>query len=160
MHASTNYIYIILTVVYLIYSVVKAGKKVTKNRPTIDPQSQSPQTVQPPTATLPPRQDFTKMLEDLLGGVPEEKIPEPEVIHSKPQPVAIKPQLTKIVTHAVKKEKIISSHLHSHPNDEIKHQKVMTKEVIAEPVAVEEPETNFDFREAIIYSTILERPEY
>ena len=154
MHATTNYIYIIFAVVYVIYSIIKAGKKVTKNRPTIDQQPQSSPTVQPPIEKQPPQQDFKKMLEDLLGGTQEEKIPEPQVIQPKPQPVAIKPQPTKIVTHSEKKEKIIPSHLHS------KNPKEMPKKVFDEQVVVEEAEANFNFREAVIYSEILKRPEY
>src|ERR1035437_10394086 len=97
MHASTNYIYIIFPVIYVIYSIIKAGKKVTQNRPTIDKQQQAQPTVQPSTATQPPQQDFKKMLEDLLGGVREEKIPEPQV--PKVQPPLQKLQPAKISIH-------------------------------------------------------------
>ena len=146
---------------YVIYSIIKAGKKVTKNRPTINPQPQSSPTVQPPTEKQPPQQDFTKMLEDLLGGTREEKIPEPEVLQPKPQPIVVKPHPTKIITHSEKKEKIIPSHLHSkNPKEDIKHPKETAKKVFAEPVAVEEPEFDFDIRQAVIYSEILKRPEY
>ncbi|MBI4947173.1 MAG: hypothetical protein HY840_12330 [Bacteroidetes bacterium] len=162
MQAGTNYIYILLTVAYVIYSIIKAGKKVTQNRPTIDPQPQSPLPVHPPVEKQAPQQDFTKMLEEILGGgAPEEKIPEPQVIQPKPQPVAIKLQPTKIVTHSEKKEKITPSHLHpKNQKEEIKYQKATAKKVVAESVAVEEPEFNFDIREAIVYSEILKRPNW
>ena len=61
MHAAQNYIYIIFAVAYAIYSMVKAGKKATQNRPTIDKQPEQSPTVQPPTPPPIPQQDFKKM---------------------------------------------------------------------------------------------------
>ena len=80
-----NYLYIIFAVVYVIYSIIKAGKKVTQNRPTIDKKPQaSPTTIQPPTASPVPHpnsgDELKKMLEDLLGGGSEEEMPEKQVL--------------------------------------------------------------------------------
>lgn len=159
----------------MIYSVFKAGKKVVKNRPTIEGQSlpkesteQSPTTVQPPTASPLPQQDFKKMLEDLLGGAPEEKNPEPKAFQPKQQPIALKPlrkesvgQPTKIVTQSAKKEKIVLPHATAkNHKEEIKLTKEKTAKISTEPVVMEETGFNFDIREAIIYSEIMKRPEY
>lgn len=167
MQASTNYIYIIFAVVYVIYSIIKAGKKVTKNRPTIDQQPQSSPTVHPPIEKQPPQQDFTKMLEDLLGGTQEEKIPEPQL--PKVQPPLHKPEPVKISIHNTsKKETATVSNIkplpakpHKIPEKTSHSQHYENaKKVFAEQVVVEETESNFDFREAVIYSAILNRPEY
>jgi hypothetical protein len=171
MYASTNYIYIIFAVIYVIYSIIKAGKKVTNNRPTIDQQPNSQPTVQPPTATSPPQQDFKKMLEDLLGGVPvrqeerpptvsgEEKIP---TSHPKPQPVKIS------IHHKPKKETATASQDKPFPAKphKVSHSQhyEAAKKVFEEPVVVEEAADSlrdgFDIREAVIYSEILKRPDW
>ena len=179
MQASTNYIYIIFAVVYVIYSIIKAGKKVTQNRPTIEGQplpkdsaGQPSPTVQPPTATPLPQQDFKKMLEDLLGGVPEEKIPQPQVpkvqapVH-KPEPVKITIRHTpKRETAAVPREKPLSAKP-ANLAEKTSHPQFYetAKKVFAEPVAVEEagPDNyreDIDIRQAIIYSEILKRPNW
>ncbi|MFI5164624.1 MAG: hypothetical protein ACHQHP_05190 [Bacteroidia bacterium] len=170
MHAAQNYIYIIFAVLYIIYSIVKAAKKVTQNRPTIDKQPQQSPAVKPPTASPLPEQtkeiDFKKLLEDLLGGNPEEKNPEPKIpepsrISEKPQPVKIHAQVPKkeqpsyqSLKHVSEKPKITSDKisLTKHPH--------AAPKVFTEPVVEEEQEVDFDIRQAVIYSEILKRPEY
>ena len=152
--------------VYVIYSIIKAGKKVVKNRPVIDPQQSQP-TVQPPTGSPLPQQDFKKMLEDLLGGTREEKIPEPQI--PKAQVPIQKLQPVKIALHNTPKKETItasqvkpfSAKLHK-PSEKITRSQHIetTKKVFSEPVVVEESVMDFDIREAVIYSEILKRPEY
>jgi len=177
MHASQNYIYIILTVVYVIYSIIKAGKKVTQNRPKVDQQpltkessGQPSPTVQPQTETPLPQQDFKKMLEDLLGGAPEEKIPEPQV--PKVQAPIQKTKLVKTSLQNTHKKEIVTD-THSklftakshHTSDKNTHSQLYesAKKTFEEPAVLEESPDNrddFDIRQAIIYSEILKRPEY
>lgn len=164
-----NYIYIIFAVLYIIYSIIKAGKKVSKNRPTVEKQPQQTQTVQPPTAIPLPRKedDFKKMLEDLMGGVPEIEIPEKQIIKPKPQPVTVKPQPAKIAPHHPKKEKLTTSQskfISAKPKTTsasipfVSHPEIVQK-TFAETVE-EESSIDFDIRQAIIYSEILKRPQY
>ena len=175
MHAAQNYIYIVFAVIYIIYSIIKAGKKATKNRPTTapDPSSQKQdefKPVQPPTASPLPDLgvDMKKMLEDLLGGGSEEKIPEHQAPRPQPQPLSERPQPVKISTHSPPKEKLITAHTKSFSakpkitSDKapfIKYSEISQK-VFAEPIIEEESGVDFDIREAIIYSEILKRPQY
>jgi len=166
MHAAQNYIYIVFAILYIIYSIVKAGKKANQQKSATKKPEASP-TVQPPTASpIPsktPGDDLKKMLEEMLGGVPKAKIPEKQVAQSKPEPVKIKSQPAKIVTHA-KKVKATLSHAPSKTKEEAKPflagEKAASKKVFAEVVAEEEPAIDFDIRQAIIYSEILKRPQY
>lgn len=168
MRADINYIYILLAVLYVIYSIVKASKKASQQKPATQNQKPQPSsTVQPPTASPLPKQkpedDFKKMLEDLLGGAPEIEIPEKQIPKEKPQPVFIKPEPSKIVTHA-KKIKATPSHTPSKTKEKEKpflaEEKAAPKKLFAEIIAEEEPEIDFDIRQAIIYSEILKRPQY
>ncbi|MBI4930651.1 MAG: hypothetical protein HY841_07805 [Bacteroidetes bacterium] len=176
MHAAQNYIYIVFAVIYIIYSIIKAGKKVTKNRPTTIPNSSSQKKdefkpVQPPEASPIPNHgdDMKKMLEDLLGRNPEVKIPEkhPDSYRDKVkhQPVSIKPQPSKITTHSIK-EKTIPSHVPSKTHKTAAQsfltgeQLASSKKVFLESEAEEESVVDFDIRQAIIYSEILKRPQY
>ncbi len=168
MHASTNYIYIIFAVAYAIYSIVKAGKKVTANRPNIDKQPEQSPTVKPPASSPVPNQgdEMKKMLEDLFGGrqEAEEKIPEKEIPKPKPQPqhhpekqrhpqpVSHHLEHAKATPHAFDKEKLQATHAKP---PAAKPQKVLMKSAVEEEV-----EADFDIRQAIIYSEILKRPEY
>lgn len=149
----------------------------SKNRPTVsqNPPSQNREEykpVQPPAASPLPDtgNEIKKMLEDLLGGAPEVKIPEEQVPQIKPQPVSIKPQPAKISTHA-KKEKALVSHSPSKTQKAgaksfLTGEKLVTsKKIFIEPELEEESASDsyrddFDIRQAIIYSEILKRPQY
>ena len=177
MQASTNYIYIIFAVAYAVYSIIKAGKKVTASRPTTtttsEPQAEQTTSsqkkdefkpVQPPTATpvpeFNPGGEIKKILEDLLGGKPDEKNPEVKVPKSNQKHSSTKPphhiEHPKIISQPIEKAKpksVQNEHLVSKPQ-------AVSKKVIAESIIEEEPEVDFDFRQAVIYSEILKRPEY
>ena len=189
MHAAQNYIYIIFAVAYAIYSMVKAGKKVTQNRPTLSlPDRQagpnpSPSgegssasqkredsyapTVQPPTATPLPQQDYKKMLEDLFGvpkanaPVSQQPVAKERTDDPKRQPVKISlntPQKEKTETA---REKLMAAHSKS-ASEKLSHvkQPKAIKKVFAEATVEEETIADFDIRQAVIYSEILKRPEY
>src|ERR1051326_1157546 len=95
MHAATNYIYIVFAVLYIIYSIIKAGRKAVQQKPS-EKGTEPSSTVKPPTSAPLPQpgselgDDMKKMLEEILGKKPEIKIPEKPI--SKPQPVPIKIQ--------------------------------------------------------------------
>lgn len=162
-----NYLYIIFAVVYVIYSIIKAGKKVTQNRPTVNKGPQPSPTVQPPTARPEPSDtggdEIKKMLEELLGGGEEETVPEKQVLIPKPQPVQQKPKTVRPVSHAQQKpvqpayqtrqkEPIAPAAFRAHPE--------IVQKVFNEPVQEEEVAIDFDIRQAVIYSEILKRPQY
>ncbi len=167
MKADTNYLYILFAVVYVIYSIIKAGKKVTKNRPTIDKNPQAPpasRPTQPPSAPETNSGDeLKKMLEELLGGGAEEEQHEPEVIRPKPTVVYEKPQPKKVPANFSHKEKKTSSP--ARPNVAtpahafVAHPEIV-KKAFVEPVQEETADVDFDIREAVIYSEILKRPQY
>lgn len=161
-----NYLYIIFAVVYIIYSIVKAGKKVKQNRPTIDKTSRPSPTVQPPVSSPAPQHEsgdeLKKMLEELLGGGEEEEIPEKPVASPVPSVIPHKPA-PKPVYQAARKEKQVEDTskqkatlpvpgFHAHP------------EIIRQAFTGQEPEEveeiDFDIRQAVIYSEILKRPSY
>ncbi|MBI3501590.1 MAG: OadG family protein [Bacteroidetes bacterium] len=168
MHAATNYIYIVFAILYIIYSIIKAAKKATQQKPA-EKKPEPSSTVKPPTSSpLPqPGDDFKKMLEEVLGKVPEPKIPErhPDSYRDlKPEPIKIKPQPAKIVTHA-KKVKATPSHppskIKEMPKPFLASEKEISKKPFTEEsVPTEEQESDFDIRKAIIYSEILKRPQY
>ena len=161
MQAGTNYIYIIFAVVYVIYSIIKAGKKVAANKPTLDkpqaPSSAQPTpTVKPPASSPFPQQDLKKMLEDIMG-VPEANVPEPQMVKPKVQPFAEKPQPAKIsIDSSPKKGTVPASPVH--PVHAVKHP--LPRKVILEPPVEETPAIDFDIRQAILFSEILKRPQY
>ena len=172
MHAAQNYIYIVFAVLYVIYSIIKAGKKAVKNKPNVSPSPVSEKRdefkpVQPPVASPLPRQnqgdDMKKMLEELLGKNPEIKIPEKQVANPKHEPVKIKPQPAKIVTH-VKNIRATLSHVPSKTKEDAKSflsgEKQTAKKVFVETSVEEDRDIDFDIRQAIIYSEILKRPQY
>ena len=168
MQASTNYIYILFAIAYVIYSIIKASKKTTQQKPVTKKPEHST-TVQPPVVSpIPqkqPGEDLKKMLEDLLG-VPSETppLPQPAADHNKkPEPVKIKPQPAKI---PAQKQKEKSAHLHvpsqtkETPKPFLAGEKKMPKKILEEVVLEEEPEKDFDIRQAIIYSEILKRTSW
>jgi hypothetical protein len=165
MQAGTNYIYILFAIGYAVYSIVKAAKKVTANRPTINKDREESPTVKPPAGSpIPqPGDDMRKMLEDLLGGKQEEGIPEAAI--PKPKPVFEKPKHQQLVPHHMERAKTAS---HSFDKEKAAVQekqvtekpKVVPKKIIAEPVMEAEPIPDFDIRQAVIFSEILKRPEY
>lgn len=179
MQAAQNYIYIVLAVLYVIYSIIQAGKKMAKNKPTVsapsDPQRKEEfKPVQPPSSAPLPQHDtagdLKKMLEDLLGGGPQEEIPEkhserPVIPPAKPipQPRQERPVPAKIVTHSTA-VKATPSHSSSQTKNETKSflsgEKKTKEKVTQEIVQEEEPSIDFDVRQAIIYSEILKRPQY
>jgi hypothetical protein len=181
MQASTNYIYIVFAVAYAIYSVVKAGKKVTANRPTTtssNPTSATEQSrddfkpVKPPIATPIPQHtlgdDLKKMLEDLMGESrevhePEVLVPKPKQIiatenskHRQPESRFHSAENQKNNTHLLEKEKLKSVHT----EQATVKSKPVFRSTIVEPEVEDPQEVNFDMRQAIIYSEILKRPEY
>ena len=194
MQAGTNYIYIVFAVLYVIYSIIKAGKKTARQKPatqkrepdpTVHPRLPSKEIMdggQDPTASpLPqsnPGDDLKKMLEELLGGVPEikttEKQPDPDR-EQKPEPAKIKPQPAKIVTHA-QKIKAAPSHIPSpkgkaSPKTKeeektfLSGEKKISKKVFTQAAVGAEQDSDadpedFDIRRAVIYSEILKRPEW
>ncbi|HEY4798998.1 MAG TPA: hypothetical protein VII99_07985 [Bacteroidia bacterium] len=185
MQASANYIYIVFAVVYIIYSIIKAGKNVTKNRPTVNPPSDEESTtkrkeeykpVQPPVSSPVPNpgDELKKMLQEVLGKVPEVpvppvsgKSPEKSVLKPKLQPVVAKPQPTAHKLHSNKKEKTASMQWKVKEKEKLKESassnlqpKPSTLKVSAEPVVEQEAGIDFDIRQAIIFSEILKRPNY
>ncbi|TAL60047.1 MAG: hypothetical protein EPN85_08085 [Bacteroidetes bacterium] len=164
-----NYLYIIFAVVYVIYSIVKAGKKVTQNRPTIDKKPHPSPTVQPPTASPLPENnsgdELKKMLEDLLGGGAEDEIPEKQILKPKPQVVYEKPPPVKMQPPVPRKEKLATYQTQAKPKVTspapafVAHPEIVQK-VFMERVPEEESGIDFDIRQAVIYSEILKRPQY
>lgn len=162
-----NYIYIIFAVVYVIYSIIQAGKKANKNRPTINkesiPQQPYGQPVQPPTARPVPEHnpgdELKKMLEDLLGGGEEVAIPQRHVEMPIPEPViAPKPSANflkkeKKAAYQTKKTEAYT------PPAFVAHPEIVMN-TFPELAPVEEGAIDFDIRQAIIYSEIMKRPQY
>ena len=173
MHAAQNYIYIVFAILYIIYSIIKAGKKVAQNKPTVSPSS-APQKkeefkpIQPPVSAPFPQQDpasdMKKMLEDLLGGGNKEmEIPKQETPQPKPQHIKSRPSGNIAPSH--KKEKMTLSHMPAKSSQKAKATPFLTahpaaKQAAVEPIVEEEATVDFDIREAIIYSEILKRPQY
>jgi hypothetical protein len=167
-----NYLYIIFAVVYVIYSIIKAGKKVTKNRPTIEKQPQQSYgqpapTVRPPTASPVPEhnsgEELKKMLEDLLGGGAEEDIPEKKIVIPQSQPVYEKPRPVKITSPIPKKEKPVP--YKTSPNVAAAHpvftaHPEIVQKAFTELAPEEESTIDFDIRKAVLYSEILKRPNW
>ena len=180
MQASTNYIYILFAVAYAVYSIIKASKKITANRPTSsgNPTSETGQSkdelrpVRPPTATSVPQyspgEELKKMLEDLMGGTKEKKVPEVQAPKSKQQIPSGKPKYgqTRSHHHSTEYPKITSQSLEkekpkSVPEEHLPDKSAkVSKKVFTVPVVEEKLESDFDIQQAIIYSEILKRPEY
>jgi len=141
--------------------------------------------VQPPvTGPVPefnPGGELKKMLEDLLGGAPvsqdkpvpsfseEEKIPDtgvprPHKQHSSGKPA--KQSRKTAASHRTGPAEVVAhsphkSDLKSDKEEHLAHKsKAVRKEAIPELVAEESLETDFDFRQAIIYSEVLKRPDW
>jgi hypothetical protein len=153
-----NYGPIIFAVIYIAYSIIKAGKKVTGNRPVIEKRPQSPPVVQPPVAR--PAKDsggeIRKMLEDLMG-VPSGQIAEKKA-PAKPQRVPV--QKASYVPRKEKQESYSMQPEEMAPAAEfVSHPEVLRK-AFTENAQEEETGVDFDIRQAIIYSEILKRPEY
>lgn len=167
-----NYIYIVFAVIYVIYSIIKASKK-AQQKPSAQNQKPNPSsTVQPPADSPLPKQkpedDFKKMLEDLMGEVPEIKIPNKQIPKPKPQPVSAKPPPAKIAPHHPKKEKLTAAaakFISAKPKTAsdsipfVSHPEILQKGLTAE-VVEEESGEDFDIRQAVIYSEILKRPNW
>lgn len=157
-----NYLYVIFAVVYVIYSIIKAGKKVTQNRPTIDKKPQSSPTVNPPTSSLPEPaggDDFKKILEELLGAGGEEEVPETAPRKAEPLPaVPVKPAANflkkdkPVVSPNIPKAAVPATAFVAHPE--------IVEKVFSQKTEQEESEIDFDIRQAVLYSEILKRPEY
>ena len=162
-----NYLYIIFAVVYVVYTIIKAGKKVTQNKPTIDKRPQASPTVRPPVASPNPQQnpgeDLKKMLEDLLGGGAQEDVPQAEVLKPRLTVVHEKPKPVKAAVPAPRKEKPVA---HQATPQSVPaapafraHPEVLQKS-LNETIEEEETVIDFDIRQAVIYSEILKRPQY
>lgn len=176
MKADVNYLYILFAIAYVIYSIIKAGKKVSKNRPPITKQpSSGPIDQQPAKSPHHERtsgDDFKKMLEELLG-VPDEKVPEQypdtyqdtpqqEVIAEKPRPAKGITSVPKKAKQAVYKSKSEESTLSSGTAHFVSPPEVTGSTPVQSIVLEEEASHKYDFdiRQAIIYSEILKRPQY
>ncbi len=165
-----SYVYIIFAVIYVIYSIIKAGKKVSQNRPQQTSKPVPSAASRPADTYAPPKKedDLKKMLEDLLGEVPEIKIPERQKPQPKPQPVFSKPAPAKIAPHHPKKEKLTSQP--AKPLATAKKAAPVTPHFVSHPeivqkafteISVEETSPiDFDIREAVIYSEIMKRPNW
>jgi len=167
-----NYIYIVFAVIYVIYSIIKASKKAQQKPSKPNQKPQASPTVQPPTASpLPkqkPEEDFKKMLEDLMGEVPEIKIPDKQIPKPKPQSATAKPAPAKIAPHHPKKEKLTAAEAKfvsaktkttSESTPFVSHPEILQQD-FSNAVVEEESGMDFDIRQAIIYSEILKRPQY
>ena len=188
MQAAQNYIYIVFVVLYMIYSVIKAGKKAAKQKPVVkdnNPQPVSSSQPQSAQTNIPPQKkegDFKTILEDMFGGMPNvgkdvptpvqsssKKIPEKQIPRSKPQSIFSKPNPIKKTTNASqRKEKTSSVKTEILPT---KPRPVSepafsilsaanTPSALSEREVVEETDFEFDFRQAVIYSEILKRPNW
>ncbi|MFH1005602.1 MAG: hypothetical protein V1781_08975 [Bacteroidota bacterium] len=142
MKADTNYIYIIFVMVYIIYSIIKARKKIVKNRPIIDKNPQHT-TTQPHTNPHSPQptvgDEFKKMMEQMLGEVPEVQVPEKQIQQPKHHQAK--------VTHTPLKEKLFTH-------------KIKTETQQNSVLQEQEPVIDFDIRQAIISYEILKKPSY
>lgn len=170
MHAATNYIYIIIAVLYIIYSIIKAAKKAAQQKPVQKKSEPAPVVKPPASSPLPnPGDDMKKMLEEILGKTPEVKIPDkhPDTYREpKPHPIPVRTKPAKISHQAIKKEKAAVSHMpaksvpKTEPHTFLPSEHISSKPVFQEPVLEEEVSLDFDLRQAIIYSEILKRPQY
>ncbi len=190
MHAAQNYIYILFAVLYIIYSLVKAVKKNAKHPPvsSSNPPAQKKdeyKPVQPPVSSPAPDpgEDIRKMLEQVLGRNQESKAPEKKTVASKQHTGQLKtpPKLTrqqwatketptsrddeKKSFHKDRKEKADLAHKtemhHRSERTFLSGEQVLPKKVFSEmAIADEETAVDFDFRQAVIYSEILKRPQY
>lgn len=167
--AAPNYIYIVLAIFYIIYSIVKAAKK-NQNKPAA-PASPSQKKdefkpVTPPAASPLPKQnpgdDLKKMLEEVLGKTSPIKIPQ-----LKPQSLPVKKQPAKSSPLQFKKEKAVISRMPAKSTPKKEPHTFLPSEHIVPfqktelaAAAEEEPVIDFDLRQAIIYSEILKRPQY
>lgn len=152
--SAQDFIYILFAIVYIIYSVIKAGKKVAKNRPTVDTK---PKPVSPPASPQPqPNEDFKKVMEEMFGKLPEPKVSQPQVQKPKPQISSAKPQPVKIKTHVPVKESRVLGTKTVKPLSPQPHPSLIKTET----TEVEEEVVDFDFRKAIIFSEILKRPNW
>jgi hypothetical protein len=161
-----EYIYILFAVAYIIYSVIKGAKKVAKNKPVVSEKK----SVQQP-ATRPEQKpvsrtgdEFKKILDEMLGEVPEVIIPEKQKPVPRPQPVSSgtpktrQPKISLFKNEYLKKSKTLKPEAAPKPFLPAEKHKRVTE--TKEPVffAEEEPVFEFDARKAIIYSEILKRP--
>ena len=146
MKADTNYIYIILVMVYIIYNIIKAGKKAAKNRPVVvakNPQqtdTDMPANPKNPQPTA--EEEFKKIMEQMLGKLPE--MPKKQIHQPKHQQAKI--------THALPIEKILpqkTKHLSDRQNAPMQQSLVLQEQ---------KPIIDFDLRQAIIFSEILKKP--
>lgn len=168
-YADTNYIYIILAVLYVIYSIVQAGKKASKGKPPVT-NRQPPPVQQHETAKPKEEKDdeFKKVLEELFGEIPKVEVPQKQEPAPKPRPVESKPAPAKIIPKRPKKETLVSKTQPEKANEAVKpqgqfiqHPEVVQMAFAKELVEEEEvPAIDFDMRQAVIHSEILQRPNW
>lgn len=168
MHADTDYIYIILALAYIIYSIIRAGEKISKNRPTVTRKTE-PSTVQQPQSQSPKEKEedtFKKVFEELFGEIPEVKNPEEPAAPPMPEPVEVKSAPAKIIPKHPPKRQLISKEkkepfLKVEKSEEgFTHHPELVQMAFAETQQEETVETDFDIRQAVIYSEILKRPNW
>lgn len=165
MSGDTDYIYIILAIAYVIYSIIQAGKKVSKNRPTVTKKSE-PTTVHQPKPQPPKEEDtFKKIFEELFGEIPKVEVPEEQATPSKHQPVEEKPAPAKIMQKQHINQKLGSKEkkepfIKEKPQEEFTHRPELIQMAFANTHQEETIETDFDIRQAVIHSEILKRPNW
>ena len=189
MQAAQNYIYIVFVVLYMIYSVIKAGEKAAKQKPVVkdnNPQPVSSSQPQSAQTNIPPQKkegDFKTILEDMFGGMPNvdadvtkpvqspsKKVPEKQIPRSKPQSIFSKHNPIKKPAPASFQQKEKTSSVKT-PQLPLKQKTPSqstfsitsfadTRNIISEQDVVEEIDFEFDFRQAVIYSEILKRPNW
>ncbi len=152
-----NYLYIIFAVVYVIYSMIKAGKKANANKPTIQPSSKPSNH---PTAEKPRQKtkDLKDILEDLLDINPPQSVPAPVEVKSIPKkkPKVVTPFLTSEMERTANNKKWKAEATTS--AKDFKSKKINP----IQELTTEEETSDFEFdaKTAIIYSEILKRPQY
>lgn len=158
-----DYIYILLAVVYILYSIIRGAKKVSKNRPTVSEKKPVPQPAPQRKPVTEPGEDFKKILEEFLGTpsadtltTAEKNIPKPV-----PQPAKILPRIReKAKPKTVQPSPFLDTDIKKTKKSAETHHHI-TQKIFSEPVVAEEtPSVDFDIRQAIIFSEILKRPQY
>lgn len=159
-----EYIYIILAAVYIIYSIIKAAGKVSKNKPrTSKPQTASrpvQQTQQQPKPK--PGDVFKKILDEMLGEIPQVTVPEKQKPKTKAPPQQyIRKERAKIISSQQETFQELQTKQKAHKiSTPVAKQRHHIE--ISEPIAVpeEEPSVEFSVRDAVVYSEILKRPNW
>lgn len=174
MHAEQNYIYILFVILYLVYGFIKARKKTEKDKPVVNKDT-NPQPVstinKKEQKRVPSKQkDFTTVLEEVIGKF----IPIPEDNHDKSVPGDLlkedeKPEHPLIATslkQAKEKvkfkinKKIVYRERESEESEHLGFQESENQNILSDTIVQQGVDDAFDIRNAIISSTIIQRPEW